>query len=80
MCLIYIDESTTHVDCCTVVTSSLYLFLKKLNNLLDRPGNRRTMHDYRSDALKWVSGSRKYIHYCSVRDASWAINIPFVLH
>jgi hypothetical protein len=28
MCSIYIDESATRVDCCTTVTSSVYLFLK----------------------------------------------------
>jgi hypothetical protein len=28
MCSIHIDESVTCVDCCTVVTSSVYLFLK----------------------------------------------------
>jgi hypothetical protein len=65
MCSTHIDESATRVDCCTVITSSLYLFFKKLNSLLDRLSNRRMMHDSRSDALKWVRGSQKYAHYGS---------------
>jgi hypothetical protein len=46
---------------------SVYIFLKKLNSLLDRLGNRCTMHGYQSNTLKWVRGSQKYVHYYSVQ-------------
>jgi hypothetical protein len=65
MCLIHIDESATRVDYCTFVTSSVYLFSEMLNCLFDRLDNRCTMHDFQSDALKWVHGSQKYTHYYS---------------
>jgi hypothetical protein len=53
-------------------------FSTKLNSLLDRLGNRRMMHDYQSDTLKWVRGSRKYIHYYIMRHFT-GYNYPFVL-
>jgi hypothetical protein len=65
MCSIHIDESTTRVECCKAVTSSVYLFSEKLNSLLDRLNNRHMMDGSRSDALKWVQGSQKHAHYCS---------------
>jgi hypothetical protein len=48
---IHIDEPATRVSCCTAITSSVYIFSEKLNNLLDHLGNRRMMRDYQSDTL-----------------------------
>jgi hypothetical protein len=53
---IYIDESTTCVNCYTAVTY-VVSFFEKLNSLLNRLDNRCTMHGSQSDALKWVRGS-----------------------
>jgi hypothetical protein len=49
MCSIHIDESVTHVDCCTAVMSSMYLFSKKLNSLFDCLDNRHMIHDSQND-------------------------------
>jgi hypothetical protein len=53
-------------------------FTEKLDRLLGRLDNRRTMHGSQSDALKWVRMDQKYARYCS-HDTSMAINTHFVL-
>jgi hypothetical protein len=46
--------------------SRLYVhFSEKLDSLLDRLNNRRTMHGSRNGALEWMRGNRKDIHYYS---------------
>jgi hypothetical protein len=50
------DEFAIHVSI-TTRPSLLYLpFSEKLNNLLDRLDNRRTMHGFQCDAHEWVRG------------------------
>jgi hypothetical protein len=62
---IHIDESATRVDCCTAVTSFIYLFSKKLNSLLDHLDNQHMMHGSQNDVLEWVHLNQNDIHYCS---------------
>jgi hypothetical protein len=46
--------------------SRLYVpFYEKLDNLLDRLDNRRTIHGSRSDALEWVRMDQNNAHYHS---------------
>jgi hypothetical protein len=62
MCSIHIDEFPTRVDCCTVVTSSVYLSLKSWS-LLDRLDNQHTMNGSRTDTVEWVRMDRKDPRY-----------------
>jgi hypothetical protein len=38
---------------------------EKLDSLLDRLDNWRTMHGSRNGALEWARGSQKDAHYCN---------------
>jgi hypothetical protein len=77
-CVRYTLMSPQHVSTDARLSRLLCTFSIKLNSLLDRLGNRRMMHDYQSDTLKWVRGSRKYVHYYIMRHFT-GYNYPFVL-
>jgi hypothetical protein len=65
-CVWYTLMSPQHVSTATR-PSRLYVHLfKKLDNLLDRLDNWRTMRGSQSNALEWVHMDRNDTHYCSV--------------
>jgi hypothetical protein len=40
-------------------------FFEKVDNLLDRLDNQRTMHGSQNDALEWACGNQNDAHYYS---------------
>jgi hypothetical protein len=55
---IHIDEFTIHVSIAARSSRLCAPFFKKLDSLLDRLDNRRTMHGSQNGALEWARGNQ----------------------
>jgi ribosome assembly protein YihI (activator of Der GTPase) len=58
MCYVNHDESATHVSKVARMSRLRVLFVEKLDILLDRLDNQRTMHISRSVAIDYWCGNR----------------------
>jgi hypothetical protein len=83
MCSIHIDESVIHV--LTVARSSRFCvpFSERLDNLLDRLDNRRTIRGSWNDTLEWVRNQNDTHYYSGVtafRDYKYLICLTVISH
>jgi hypothetical protein len=74
---IHLDESATHMSKVARPSHLCVLFDEKLDSLLDRLDNRRTMHGSQSVAIDCWCGNQNDTHYCS---GITPPNYKYILH
>jgi hypothetical protein len=79
MCSIHIDESIIYMSLAARPSCLCVPFSEKLDSLLDRLDNQRTMHDSQNGALKWSGNQNDAITVAMQRFTSYKYLIHLAL-